>query len=59
MASAKEQILKEIEAYPEDIDADEIFYRLYVNEQIRQARNEYQQGQFVTTAQLKADAENW
>ena len=59
MHAAKQEALETIGKLPEDTDMDEIMYRLYVLDQIRKGREAVEQGQTITSEELKRDIDSW
>ncbi len=59
MQPAKQEAMQTIAKLPENVDMEEIMYRLYVLEKIRKGREDVAQGRFTTTDDLKREIEQW
>ncbi len=59
MHAAKREALEAIGKLPEDTDMDEIMYRLYVLDKIRKGQEAVEQGQTVTSEELKREIDSW
>lgn len=59
MHAAKQEALETISKLPEDTDMDEIMYRLYVLDKIRKGQEAVEQGQTVTSEELKREIDSW
>jgi len=59
MHVAKQEALETIGKLPEDVDMDEIMYRLYVLDKIRKGQEAVKQGQTVTSDELKREIDSW
>jgi len=59
MHAAKQEALETIGKLPEDTDMDEIMYRLYVLDKIRKGQEAVEQGQTVTSEELKREIDSW
>lgn len=59
MHAAKQEALETIGKLPEDADMDEIMYRLYVLDKIRKGREAAEQGQILTSEELKKEIDSW
>jgi predicted transcriptional regulator len=59
MHAAKQEALETIGKLPEDTDMDEIMYRLYVLDKIRKGQQAVEQGQTVTSEELKREIDSW
>jgi len=59
MQSAKQEALETIGKLPDDADMDEIMYRLYVLDKIRKGQAAADQGQTVTSKELKHEIDAW
>jgi hypothetical protein len=53
MQPAKQEAMQTIAKLPENVDMEEIMYRLYVLEKIRKGREDVAQGRFTTADDLK------
>ncbi|MCP4994587.1 MAG: hypothetical protein GY934_12490 [Gammaproteobacteria bacterium] len=59
MHAAKQEALDTIGKLPDDTDMDEIMYRLYVLDKIRKGQEAVEQGQTVTSEELKREIDSW
>lgn len=59
MEAIKQEALKTIHQLPEDADMDEIMYRLYLLDKIRNGREVVMQGKTLTSEQLKQEIDAW
>ncbi|MCB1851951.1 MAG: hypothetical protein KDI83_14440 [Gammaproteobacteria bacterium] len=59
MHAAKQDALETIGKLPDDTDMDEIMYRLYVLDKIRKGQEAVEQGQTVTSEELKREIDLW
>ena len=59
MHAAKQEALETIGKLPEDADMDEIMYRLYVLDKIRKGQEAVEQGQTLTSEELKREIDSW
>ncbi|MCP5444731.1 MAG: hypothetical protein H6968_17025 [Chromatiaceae bacterium] len=59
MHAAKQEALETIGKLPDDTDMDEIMYRLYVLDKIRKGQEAIEQGQTVTSEELKREIDSW
>ena len=59
MQAAKLEALNTIDQLPEDVDIDEIMYRLYVLDKIRKGQQAITQGETITSEELKGDIDSW
>lgn len=59
MHAAKQEALDTIGKLPEDTDMDEIMYRLYVLDKIRKGQEAVEQGQTLTSEELKREIDSW
>ncbi len=59
MLAAKQEALKTIDQLPDDVDMDEIMYRLYVLDKIRKGQEAVEQGKTLTNEELKREIDAW
>lgn len=59
MQPAKQEAMQTIAKLPEDVDMEEIMYRLYVLEKIRKGKEDVAQGRVTTAEDLKREIEQW
>lgn len=57
--TAKQQAIEAIEQLPDDVPMDEIVYRLYVINKIREGIRDVDAGRVVTDEELAREIENW
>ena len=55
----KYEALESLTHLPDDADIDEIMYRLYVIDKLRQSRVAIEQGQVIAHEDLKREIEQW
>jgi len=55
----KQEALDTIGKLPEDVDMDEIMYRLYVIDKIRKGQEAIKQGRTIDSETLKREIESW
>ena len=59
MHAAKQEALNTIGQLPEDTDMDEIMYQLYVLDKVRKGQQAAEQGNTVTSEELKREIDLW
>lgn len=59
MQEIKRLALDTIQDLPEDVDLDEIMYRLYVLDKIHKGQQAVDQGRILTGDELKRQMESW
>ena len=59
MQAIKQLALDTIRELPEDVDLDEIMYRLYVLDKVRKGRKAVDQGRIVASDELERQMESW
>ena len=59
MQAIKQEALNAITQLPEDVDMEEIMYRLYVLENIRRGREDAAQGNSQSAEQVLIDIKTW
>jgi hypothetical protein len=59
MNAAKQDALEAISRLPEDVDMDEIMYRLYVLDKVRKGREDVTKGRTTTREELQREIEAW
>ncbi|MBA2592743.1 MAG: hypothetical protein H0U97_11000 [Gammaproteobacteria bacterium] len=57
--TAKQDALAAIQRLPENVEMEEIMYRLYVLENIRRGREGAAQGKTIPAEELLRDIESW
>lgn len=59
MWAAKQEALKTIDQLPDDVNMDEIMYRLYVLDKIRKGQEAVEQWKILTSEELKREIDAW
>ena len=59
MQAAKQEALKTISQLPENADIDEMMYRLYVLDKIRKGQEAIEQGNTITSEELRQEIDSW
>lgn len=59
MHTAKQKALEAIQRLPDDVDTEEIIYRLYVLENIRQGQQDADEGKTESAEQVLKDIQSW
>ena len=59
MLAAKQEALETIGNLPEDTDMDEIMYRRSVLDKVRKGQEAVEQGQTLTSEDLKREIDSW
>ena len=59
MQHAKQEALETIGRLPDDVDMDEIMYRLYVLDKIRKGREDVEAGRTIAHDDLLRGLERW
>ena len=59
MQAAKQVALNTIYQLPENANMDEIMYRLYVLDKIRKGQKAAEQGNTITSEELKREIDAW
>jgi hypothetical protein len=59
MLAIKQEALRTIHALPDNVDIDEIMYRLYIIAKIRTGQKAIEQKQFLNSEELKQEIEAW
>jgi hypothetical protein len=57
--TAKQDAIEAIERLPDNVDFDEIVYRLYVLHKIRQGMQDVEAGRGISSAELAHEIEQW
>ncbi|ARU57268.1 antitoxin [Oleiphilus messinensis] len=57
--SAKQAALNAIKQLPDNVDYEEIMYRLYVLEQVRQGREDITNGRIISAEELRQEIKSW
>jgi len=59
MQPVKQEALSTIGKLPDDVDMDEIMYRLYVIEKIRKGQQAVEDGQTLSHEEMKKEIDKW
>ncbi len=59
MQAAKQDALNSINQLPDNADMEEIMYRLYVLDKVRKGQEAVEQGETLTSEELKRDIDSW
>ncbi len=59
MQPAKQEALETIGKLPDDVDMDEIMYRLYVLDKVRKGREDVEAGRTISHEDLLREIERW
>ena len=59
MHPVKQEALNTIGKLPEDVDMDEIMYRLYVIDKIRKGQQAIEDGETLSHDEMKKEIEKW
>jgi len=59
MLAIKQEALLTINELPDNVDIDEIMYRLYILAKIRTAQQAIEKQQILSSAELKQEIETW
>lgn len=57
--SAKQDALNAIAQLPDNVDFEEIMYRLYVLEQVRKGREDVANGRVISAEELRQEMKSW
>ncbi|PID43787.1 MAG: hypothetical protein CSB48_03075 [Proteobacteria bacterium] len=57
--SAKQDALNAIQQLPDNVDYEEIMYRLYVLEQVRKGREDVANGRVISAEDLRQEIKSW
>lgn len=59
MQSAKQEALDAIQHLPDNVDLEEIMYRLYVLEKVRKGREDVANGRVTSAEELRREIQSW
>ncbi len=59
MEPLKKEAIETITNLPDDVDMDEIMYRLYVLDKIRKGQEAVSQGRTISHEELKREIDKW
>ena len=59
MQTAKQEALEAIQRLPDDVDTEEMIYRLYVLENIRRGQQDAAEGKTESAEKVLKDVQSW
>ncbi len=59
MTITKEEVLEMVRQLPDEIDVEELIYRLYVRERLEQAEEDIAAGRLLSAEEGRAQAAKW
>jgi predicted transcriptional regulator len=59
MESIKQEAINVISALPENVDLEEIMYKLYVIDKVKKGETAIKEGKTITSEELKREIESW
>ncbi|MCG8344673.1 MAG: hypothetical protein MI685_05860 [Chlorobiales bacterium] len=59
METLKQEAIKVISALPEDVDMEEIMYKLYVIDKVRKGEKAIEEGKKISIEELKKEVASW
>lgn len=59
LQTAKQEAIEAIQQLPDNVDLDEIVYRLYVINKIHQGMQDVEAGRTISHEELKREIEQW
>jgi len=59
MQTVKQEVLNTVGQLPEDVDMEEVMYRLYVIDKIRKGQQAVEDGQTISHEDLKKEVNKW
>lgn len=59
MTITKEEVLEMLRQLPDEIDIEELIYRLYVRERLEQAEADIAEGLLLSADEARAQAAQW
>jgi len=59
MTIAKQQILELIKDLPEEVDVDEVMYRLYLRQKLEAAEKDVREGRLVSHEEVIKETSKW
>ncbi|MFU8778642.1 MAG: hypothetical protein ACNA7M_13380 [Roseovarius sp.] len=57
--TAKQDALEAIQRLPDNVDMEEIMYRLYVLEKVRKGREDVANGRVISAEALRQEIQSW
>ena len=59
METLKQEAMKAISALPENVELEEIMYKLYVIDKVRKGEKAIEEGKKITSEELKKEVSSW
>ncbi len=59
MTTAKENAIDFIKKLPDNLNVEEIAYKLYVNEKINKAQEQIREGKYISHEEVKEKMKKW
>ena len=59
MTVSRSEILNLVKEFPEEVEVEELIYRLYLREKLAAAEDDIAAGRTLSTEELKAQATSW
>lgn len=59
MTIAKKQILELVKDLPEEVDIDEVMYRLYLRQKLEAAEEDVREGRLVSHEEVMKETSQW
>ena len=59
MESLKQEAIKVISALPENVDIEEIMYKLYVIDKVKKGESAVREGKSISSEELKKEIASW
>lgn len=59
MNTVKQEVINILNKLPDDVDIDEIMYRLYVLDSIRKGLKDVEEGRTLTSEEVKQAIDSW
>ena len=59
MENLKQEAINAISTLPENVDLEEIMYKLYVIDKVRKGESAIREGKKVSSTELKNEIETW
>jgi hypothetical protein len=56
---AKHRVIEVVESFADEVDLEELIYRLYLQEKLAEAEKDIAAGRTVTTDELRARSKTW
>ncbi|MEK9142876.1 MAG: hypothetical protein AAB308_17620 [Nitrospirota bacterium] len=59
MAISKDEVLELVSQFPDQIEIEELIYRLYLREKLETAETDMAAGRTLSTGELRSEAAKW